>query len=86
MLTLELLEEALELARRAGYRVRQEWLDGCTGGACVIKGQKWLFIDPNLSPREQLEEVLNALWADPDVAAIDLGPELKHVMPKRKAA
>jgi hypothetical protein len=86
MLTIELLEEALELARRAGYRVRQEWLDGCAGGACVIKGQKWLFLDPNLSPREQLEEVLNALWADPDVAAIDLGPELKQVMPKRKAA
>ena len=46
MLTVELLEEALELARRAGYRVRQEWLEGCAGGACVIKGQKWLFLDP----------------------------------------
>ena len=49
MLTLELLEEALELARRAGYRVRKDWLDGCSGGACVIKGQKWLFLDPNLA-------------------------------------
>ena len=51
MLTIELLEESLELARRAGYRVRQEWLDGACAGACVIKGQKWLFLDPNLSPR-----------------------------------
>ena len=31
MLTIELLEEALELAHRDGYRVRQEWLDGCPG-------------------------------------------------------
>jgi hypothetical protein len=33
-----------------------------------------------------LEEVLSALWADPDVAAVDLGPELQQVVPKRKAA
>jgi|KBSSwiStaDraftv2_1062776.scaffolds.fasta_scaffold3491149_1 hypothetical protein len=86
MLTIELLEEALEIARRAGYHVRQEWLDGCAGGACIIKGQKWLFIDSTLSPREQLEEVLNVLWADADVAAIDLAPELREVAPLRKAA
>ena len=86
MLTVELLEEALELARRAGYKVRQDWLEGSAGGACVIKGQKWLFLDSTLSPREQLEEVLSALWADPDVAAVDLGPELQQVMPQRKAA
>jgi len=86
MLTIELLEEALEIARRAGYHVRQEWLDGCAGGACIIKGQKWLFIDSTLSPREQLEEVLNVLWADADVAAIDFAPELREVAPLRKAA
>jgi hypothetical protein len=86
MLTVELLEEALELARRAGYRVRQEWLEGCAGGACVIKGQKWLFLDPTLSAAEQLEDVLNALWADPDVAAVDLGAELQQVAVQRKAA
>jgi hypothetical protein len=33
-----------------------------------------------------LEEVLNVLWADADVAAIDLGPELREVAPLRKAA
>ena len=86
MLTVELLEEALELARRAGYKVRQEWLDGCAGGACTIREQKWLFLDPTLTPAEQLEEVLNALWADPDVASLDLSPELSEIAPKRKAA
>ncbi|HZZ28505.1 MAG TPA: hypothetical protein VFE46_10930 [Pirellulales bacterium] len=86
MLTVELLEEALELARRAGYKVRQEWLDGCAGGACVIRGQKWLFLDPTLSPADQLQEVLNAMWADPEVASIDLGPELNEFVPQRKAA
>ena len=67
MTTVELLEQALAVARRSGYRIRQEWLDGCSGGACTIKEQKWLFLDPADSPREQLETVLNALWADPEV-------------------
>ncbi len=46
MTTVELLEQALDLARRSGYKVREEYLDDCLGGACVIKGQKWLFLDP----------------------------------------
>lgn len=52
----------------------------------MIRGQKWLFLDPTLPPAEQLQEVLNALWADPDVAAIDLSPELSEIAPQRKAA
>jgi len=86
MLTVELLEEALDLARCAGYKIRHDWLEGSAGGACTIKGQKWLFLDSTLSPREQLEEVLSALWADPDVASIDLGPELQQAVPQRKVA
>ena len=64
MTTVELLEQALGLARRNGYKVREEYLDDCMGGACVIKGQKLLFLDPAQGPREQLEAVLNALWAE----------------------
>ena len=80
MTTVELLEHALAVARRSGYQIRQEWLDGCAGGACTIKEQKWLFLDPADSPREQLETVLNALWADPEVCAIDIGAELQAEM------
>jgi hypothetical protein len=86
MTTVELLDQALGLARRSGYKVRQEWLEGCPGGACVIRGQKWLFLDPTQSPREQLEAVLNALWADSEVCAVDVTALLDQEKGQRREA
>jgi hypothetical protein len=88
MTTVELLEQALQLAQRSGYKVREEYLDDCLGGACVIKGQKCLFLVPTQSPREQLEAVLNALWADSDVCAVDVTAlvEQESAGGQRKAA
>jgi hypothetical protein len=85
MLTVELLEQALELARRNGYKIRQEWLEGSPGGACIIRGQKWLFLDPTRSRRDLLSDVLDALWADPEVTAIDLSAELQRELSERGA-
>jgi hypothetical protein len=85
MLTVELLEQAIELARRNGYKIRQEWLEGSPGGACVIRGQKWLFLDPTRSRRDLLSDVLDALWADPEVTAIDLSVELQRELSERGA-
>ena len=61
MNTVELLDAALDLARRAGYQVRQEWLGGGGGGGCMLKGRRMLFIDLALGPIDQLEHVLDAL-------------------------
>jgi hypothetical protein len=84
MLTVELLEQALDLALRSGYKIRQEWLDGSSGGACIIHGEKWLFLDPTRSRRDLLSDVLDALWADPDVIAIDVSAELQRELDGRK--
>jgi len=59
--TVDRLEAALALAERLGYRIRMESLWGESGGGCEIRGQKWLFIDLSLTPREQLEQVLPTL-------------------------
>lgn len=58
MHTVELLEEAIAVAIRSGYKIRQDWFGGNAAGACEFKGQKWIFIDLSLGPREQLEQVL----------------------------
>ena len=64
------LEAALEQARQRGFRLRSEWLGGDGGGACELRGERWLFLDLALEPSEQLEQVLAALAADvPDNAA-----------------
>jgi hypothetical protein len=64
MHTVEQLEHALARAKKLGYRVKQDWLDGC-GGGCEIAGQKWIYLDLALSTDEQLEQVLEVLCSRP---------------------
>jgi hypothetical protein len=61
MHTVELLDEVMHVAREAGYQVRQEWLGGNRGGACEIKGQKWIFVDLADTPWEQLQQICRVL-------------------------
>jgi len=88
MHTVELLEEALGTAQRLGYRVRHEWLGGNAGGACEIKGQKWLFVDLGLGPLDQLEQVLDALRREPAAASCPMSEALQKTLqpPLRKSA
>jgi len=86
MHTVDLLERAIALAERVGYRVRQEWLGGSGGGGCEIRGQKWLFIDLAVGPEEHLAAVLDALRGDPQVVALTPEPELRQALGLRKSA
>ena len=90
MHTVELLEEALELAAQLGYAVRQEWLGGSGGGGCEIKGRKHLFLDLALSPLEQLEQVAQAIrdcqQADDIAGRQIISLELRRALRPRKAA
>ena len=61
MHTVEMLAEGLNLVKRLGYEVRQDWLGGNGGGACELKGRKILFLDLALGPADQLELVLTVL-------------------------
>ncbi len=66
------LQAALELARRAGYQVRTEWLDGVSYPACRLGRRKLLFVDLALDAQDQLEQVLAALEDDPAVPPQEL--------------
>ena len=88
MHTVDLLEQALAAARRLGWRVREDWLDGNGGGTCYIKGQKWIFLDLAQSAQEHLAVACEALAAE----AATAGPqpawsdELRALVRARKAA
>lgn len=86
MHTIERLERLKDVAERAGYTVRQEWLGGVAGGACQFAGRKWIFLDLSLSVIEQLEQMADALHGDPAVSA--LSPTLlgQNRAPLRRAA
>jgi hypothetical protein len=86
MHTIELLDQALWVADQLGYKIRQEWLGGSGGGACEFAGQKLIFVDLALNAVEQLEQVTEALQADPAIYTVDLSPPMKELLGIRKSA
>ncbi|MCA9247328.1 MAG: hypothetical protein KDA42_09445 [Planctomycetales bacterium] len=86
MHTVELLEQALSAARALGYQVRQDFLGGAGGGACEIKGQKWLFLDLAQDPRDHLDQVLDALRHEPAAETLALPATLQPLIRYRKSA
>jgi hypothetical protein len=86
MHTVELLEEAIDLAKQWGFAVREEWFGGAPSGECQIKGRRWIFVDLSLAPREQLAQVLDALRNVPSPPQSTISPELQSTLNLRKAA
>ena len=86
MHTVELLNEALAVAERLGYKIRHEWLGGSGGGACEFARQRWIFVDLALNPVEQLDQVAGALQSDPAIYTIDLSRPMRRLLGIRKSA
>ena len=81
MHTVDLLEEAIALAERAGFEIRREVLNQSAGGACRV-GDKWLlYIDQSLPAGEQLNQVVQALRRVAAVAAFpESSPHLRNLL------
>ena len=86
MHTVERLDAALEVARQLGYKIREEWLDGVDGGSCEIRGQKWLFLDPQASVSDQFDSVVEALRSDSALLNITPPEKLRPFLQPRKVA
>jgi hypothetical protein len=86
MLTVELLEQSLDLAKRLGYIIRQEFLNGNGGGGCVLRGRKILFIDLALGPAEQLDSVIETLRHDDRALEQEMSGELREMIAVKKSA
>lgn len=66
--TLGLLEEAKQLARDLGYRVREEALGDLPGGACTIGGACHVILNLERTAAERLDVLLAVLAIDARVA------------------
>jgi len=86
MHTVEMLGQAIDLARRAGYEVREEWLNGAGGGGCEFRGQKLLLLDLMLGPAEQLDQAIDALRHDPEAAQLPMPHQLRDLLQVRRSA
>jgi hypothetical protein len=79
MHTAELLDEALLLAAQLGYRVRQEWMEGC-GGLCNVRGDQWLFVDLSQPLAEQLQCVAKVLREDSKSKEMTLSSSIAELL------
>lgn len=86
MHTVELLNEAVDTARRLGYEVRQDWLGGNGGGHCLVRGRKWLLLDVAQTAHEQLEVVADALRGEAGMNKAVRSPQLAERLKVRSAA
>jgi hypothetical protein len=86
MHTVELLQEAMDTARRLGYEVRQDWLGGDGGGHCLVRGRKWLLLDAAQTADEQLEVVAEALRGETGASRAIRSPELAARLELRTVA
>jgi hypothetical protein len=79
--SVDLLDEALELATQIGFEVRREWLGERVGGACRL-GDRWiLFSDLSLTADEQLRQTIAALRNSHLLAAdYRASPELRRLL------
>lgn len=80
MHSLDLLQIALETAKRQGFTIRREWLGGVAGGKCRLGNKKILFVDISLSVLEQLQQVTNSLATESNLPLTDLDPALERVI------
>ncbi|HEX3996938.1 MAG TPA: hypothetical protein VHX65_00120 [Pirellulales bacterium] len=81
--SLQLLAEAIEVAKRLGVEIREELIGDGHGGVCRIRGRKCVFLDSRLGPRERLMQVLSALRGEPLLAEQSLRPALRHLLETR---
>ena len=75
----DLLSEATGVASRLGYHVTRDWLDGCGGGRCEAAGEKWILLDFNLSRRDQIRQILLAIYDEAE-SMDSISSDLRHVM------
>jgi hypothetical protein len=84
MHSLELLHEALRVAKRLGYSIRQEWLT-TGGGVCEIHGRKWIFVDLAQPVTDQLALVREVLSRDPRTVDVAMSNALRRYLGCRRA-
>jgi hypothetical protein len=80
MNTVEALEQACELLRQLGYQIREESLAGSGGGGCEIHGRKTFFLDLDLGPDEQLDQVLETLHNEPKTTELPMSAGLRKLL------
>lgn len=82
--TLGLLEEAMQLARDAGFAVREEPLGDAPGGACTVGGRRQILVNAAHPAAQRLDVLLDVLAAEPAVADAPVSRLLARQLARRR--
>ena len=77
MRSVEKLERLVALAEKMGYRMRYEPLATTGGGVCEYGGNRWLFMDLDMSVEDRLGLITDALTSDPSLPVSELDDKLR---------
>lgn len=61
MSAVDSVRDLVDLARKLGYEIREEWLGGAGCSLCELRGKPVVFIDAACSAQEQAEQLREAL-------------------------
>ena len=84
--TVELLQQAIEVARQVGYTVQQDWLGGVGSGHCLVRGRKLLLLDLSQPARDQLNAVQEAVRGEIHLPQAQMSEELAELLDVRSVA
>jgi len=65
---VDAVRDLVDMARRMGYEIREEWLGGSGCSICELRGKTVVFIDAACSPQEQWEQLREVLGRREDPA------------------
>lgn len=74
------LDEVFDLARRLEVQVRSEHLGGDSGGLCVLRGRRVLFVDLDADPLVRLDRCVAAVRLLPGVEGVYVPPALRELI------
>jgi len=73
------LDDVFELARRLEVEVRAERLGGDSGGLCVLRGRRVLFVDLDADPLVRLDRCVEAMRSLPGIEGVYVPPALREL-------
>lgn len=65
---VDAVRDLIDMARRMGYEIREEWLGGAGCSVCELRGKAVVFIDSACSAQEQWEQLRAVLPGREDPA------------------
>ena len=74
----QILEELVSILETNGVQVRDEPMDGHTGGLCILRGKRVFFLDSKASSADSALLCASAVVQSVDIEALYIKPQVRQ--------